>query len=266
MTSPVTALSTAQVRDTIGAEWIKLRAVRSTYWTLLIAGATTLGLNVVVGYAFAQPSARSSARSADPMLPGFAGLEYAVLAVGVLGVLAFTSECATGLIRVTFAAVPRRGVVLTAKVLVVGLVTLVLGELIAFCSFFAVQAVLAAPPAPHLGVSLTAPRVLGAVLAEGTLLTVCALTGLALGAIIRHTAAAIAALAGLIYLPAVAGLLPAPWNGRISRFTLISAAHQVVTLRPSSALFTPAISMLVLLAWPVAVLLVAAILINRRDA
>jgi len=190
-------------------------------------------------------------------------VEYAVLAVSVLGVLGFSTEYSTGLIRTTFAAMPRRRVVLAAKAAVLGTVTLVAGELVAFASFFLAQAILSGH---HLGLSLSTPGVAGAVLAEGLLLFVVAMLGLALGAIVRHTAGGIAAVVGLIFLPAIAGLLPAPWGGRVGRFTLLEAAHQVTALHPAANLFSPALSLLVLLAWPAAALLIAALAITRRDA
>ena len=87
-------------------------------------------------------------------------------------------------------------------------------------------------------------------LAEGILLCVCALLGVALGVIIRHTAGGIAAAIGVIVLPSILALLPAPWNGRLRRFTLLEAAHQVTALHPQANLFSPALSLLVLLAWP----------------
>jgi hypothetical protein len=103
------------------------------------------------------------------------------------------------------------------------------------------------------------------VLCAGLLLCVCALLGLALGAIIRHTAGGIAATVAVILVPGIPALLPAPWNGRLARFTLLEAARQVSALYPAD-LFSPGWSLLVLLAWPAAGLAVAAILITRRDA
>jgi ABC-2 type transport system permease protein len=248
--------------DVLRSEWTKFRAVRSTYWTLLIAAGTGIGLSIVVAFAFAhQPSGPQT--QFDPLLPGFASLEYAVLAIGVLGALTFTSEYSTGLIRTTLAAVPRRRALLAAKAAVTGAVALVTGEVVAFASFLADQAIL---NGSHLGVSLSHPGVPGAVLADGLLLFVCAMTGLSLGAIIRHTAGSVAAVVGVIYLPAVLGFLPPPWNDRIVRFTLISAAQQVTALHPSTTLFAPAISLIVLLAWPAAGLTAAAVLITRWDA
>jgi ABC-2 type transport system permease protein len=250
-----------RARDVLTSEWTKLRSVRSTYWTLLIAAVTTVGLSVIVAVAFATPPP-TPRPPIDPLLPSFASLEYAVLAVGVLGVLTFTSEHSTGLIRTTFTAVPRRRAVLAAKAVIAGTVTLVVGEPVSFASFLLAQAILSGN---HLGVSLSHPGVPGAVLAAGILLSICTLMGLGLGAIIRHTAAAVTVLAGLIYLPAILGLLPTPWNDRIGKFTLYSAAQQVVALHPRANLFSPTLSMLVLIAWPAAALLGAAILITRRD-
>ena len=114
--------------------------------------------------------------------------------------------------------------------------------------------------------SLGHPGVAGAVLAAGLLLCVCALLGLALGSIIRHTAGGIAATIAVIILPSVLGLLPAPWSGRLGRFALLDAARQVTALHPAANLFSPGWSLLVLLAWPAAGLAAAALVITRRDA
>jgi ABC-2 type transport system permease protein len=249
-----------RARDVLSSEWTKLRSTRSTYWTLLVAVATPIGLSALVAVTLVNAPGRGA--PLDPLLPGLISQEYAVLAVGVLGVLAFSTENSTGLIRITFAAVPRRRAVLAAKAAVIGALTLVAGEVVAFASFALVQAVLSGH---HLGVSLSHPGVPGAVLADGLLLFVVATMGLGLGAIVRHTAGGIAALVGLIFLPAIVGLLPAPWGGRIGRFTLLDAAQQVTALHPATNLFAPALSLLVLLAWPALTLLAAALLITRRD-
>ena len=247
--------------DLLASEWTKFRSVRSTYWSLLVAVVTPVAASALVAVAFAnQPAAGPPP---DPLLPEVISLEYAVIAVSVLGVLAFSAEYSTGLIRTTFTAAPRRRAVLAAKAVVLGAVTLAAGELVAFTSFGLVQAILAGH---HQGVSLSRPGVPGAVLAAGLLLCVCALLGLALGSVIRHTAGGIAATIAVIVLPSVLDLLPAPWNGRIGRFTLLQAARQVTVLHPAANLFSPAWSLLVLLAWPAAALAAAAVLITRRDA
>jgi ABC-type transport system involved in multi-copper enzyme maturation permease subunit len=247
--------------DLVASEWTKFRSVRSSFWSLLVAVVTPIGVSTLVAVAFAnQPAAAGP--PPDPLLPEVLSLEYAVIAVSVMGVLAFSAEYSTGLIRTTFTAAPRRRAVLAAKAVVLGAVTLAAGELVAFASFFLAQAVLASH---HQGVSLSRPGVPGAVLAAGLLLCVCTVLGLALGSIIRHTAGGIAATIAVIVLPGIVGLLPAPWNGRLGRFTLLEAARQVTALHPAANLFSPGLSLLVLLAWPAAALVVAAVLITRRD-
>src|ERR1700733_8449902 len=259
--TPAPAPPLVRARDLLASEWTKLRSVRSTYWTLLVAVATPVALSARVAVALAH--APGKATPVDPLLPGLISQEYGVLAVGVLGVLAFSTEYSTGLIRVTFAAVPHRRSVLAAKAAVLGALTLVAGEIVAFASFALVQAVLSGK---HLGVSLSHPGVPGAVLADGLLLFVVATMGLGLGAIVRHTAGGIAALVGLIFLPAILGVLPAPWGARVARFTLPDPPRQLTALHPATNLFAPALSLLVLLAWPALTLLAAALLITRRDA
>ena len=248
-----------RARDVLTSEWTKFWSVRSTYWTLLVAVITPIALGDLVAFAEAQPSPGAPP---DPLLAGFISQEYAALAAIVLGVLAFSSEFSTGLIRTTFAAEPRRRAVLAAKAVVIGAITLIAGELVSFTSFFIDQAML---HSRHLGVSLSHPGVPGAVLANGVLLFVCAVLGLAFGLILRHTAGAIAAAIGLIVLPAILSLLPAPWGARVGRFTIVDAAEQVTALHAKVNMFSPAWSMLVLMAWPAIALIIAALLITRRD-
>ena len=251
--------------NVIISEWTKLRATRSNVWTLVIAAIATIGVTAIVAHALG--AARVAPPAGGPFTPltaSFLGYaEYAVLPVSILGVLAFTTEYSTGLIRTTFTCVPRRRVVLAAKAAVTGTAALVAGEVLAFITFFLTQAMLAAD---HRGVSLSHPGAVRAVLAAGLLLAVAALTGLGLGAIIRHPAGAIAATVGVIYLiTALCLVLPAPWNTRIGRFTLPMAAFQVITGQPRADLLAPWLSLLVVLAWPAAILLAAAVLITRLD-
>ena len=256
--------------DLISSEWTKFRSVRSTFWALLVAVVTPVAVSTIVAFAFASANQHGAPKAGaakaaptDPLLPAVISLEYAVIAVAVLGVLAFTAEYSTGLIRVTFAATPRRRAVLAAKAAVLATVTLAVGEGVAFPSFGLDQAILAGH---HQGVSLGQPGVPGAVLCAGLLLCVCTLLGLALGAIVRHTAGGIAATIAVILVPGIVALLPSPWSSRIGRFTLLDAARQVSAPHPAADLFSPGWSLLVLLAWPTAALALAAVLITRRDA
>ena len=256
----------ARARDVLAFEWIKLRSLRSNHVTMLVAAVVTIGVTVLVARTIG--SAPAHGRPAIPFGPVavsfFGYAEYAVLPVSVLALLQFTSEYATGLIRTTFIAVPQRWAVLAAKAAVFGAAALFAGEALAFTCFFLTQAFLSEQ---HLGVSLGRPGVAGAVVAGGFLLCACALTALGLGAIIRHTAGAIAATVAAIYGVAVLCLLlPSPWKDGIGRFTMPFAASQVLAVHPQRGLFSPGASMLVLIGWPAVALAAAGILLIKRDA
>lgn len=253
----------ARAGDVLAFEWTKLRSVRSNYWTLLIATAVTLGVTAIVEQGIASAPTSPHGGALDPLASSFLGYaEYTVLPVTVLGVLVFTSEYTSGLIATTFTAVPRRRAVLAAKAAVTGGAALILGELLAAACFFLTQAILSTH---HRGLPVSHPGAVRGLLAAGFVLAACALIGTGLGAVIRHTAGAIAAAVGVIYLLALLCMvLPSPWNTRLGRFTLPFAAYQAVALHPQPGLFSPVLSMLVLAAWPAATLLAAAML-TRRD-
>jgi len=173
-------------------EWIKLRSLRSTWWTLAITAAGATAMAVAIGL-------NTISRSADLTNNVLAGLVPGLLLSGVLGVLAMTSEYTSGMIRATLTAVPRRPLLLAAKAAVFGAVALAVGELAAFLAFFVGGAAFRHGIVPP---SLSQPGVLRAVLLGGTSYCLIGLLGLGLGAIIRHTAAAIAVLVAGVYLMA----------------------------------------------------------------
>ena len=251
-------------RDAVAFEWTKMRSVRSNRLTLLIAAVVTLAITVVIAVSFASVRA-GRPMPVSPLAGSFLGFaEYTVLPVTVLGVLVFTSEYSSGLIRTTFAAVPRRRAVLAAKAGVAGLAALVVGELLAFACFFLTQAILSRR---HGGLSVAQPGVAAGVLAAGLFLAACAVVGVATGAVIRHTAGAIGAAITVVYLlAALCLLLPAPWDTRVGRFTMPFSLYQLLSLHRQASLLPPALSLLVLLAWPAVALIAAATVLTRRDA
>jgi ABC-2 type transport system permease protein len=262
-----TAPAAVRARDVLASEWIKLWSVRSTYAALVIAAVLAVGLSALGTYLTATAAAHpphGSPPPPDALTLSFSGFPTAQLALAVLGVLAFTAEQSTGLLRTTFVAVPRRRAVLAAKAATAGAVALAAGEVLAFASFFLTQAILSGH---HRGLSLAHPGVAGAVLAGGFYLAVVALLGLGLGVLLRSAAAAIAAAVALTYLiPEILSLLPSPWNGRIDRFLPLTAAQQLVSLHPRTDMFAPALSLLVVIGWAAAALAAACVVITRRDA
>src|ERR1039457_2162409 len=139
-------------------EWIKLRALRSTWWTMGIGVAGAVAIGVAVGRGTKNASGDLTNNALAGMVPG-------LLLAGVLGVLVMTSEYSSGTIRATLAAIPGRPLLLAAKAAVFAAVALAAGEVAAFVSFFAGGATLPhGIPAPALG----QPGVLRAVLLSGT--------------------------------------------------------------------------------------------------
>jgi ABC-2 type transport system permease protein len=192
----MTIMAPGTARDRVGfpqaarMEWIKLRSLRSTWWVLALTVAGALGIAVAVGV-------NTEDAAADLTNNALAGISLGLLLVGVLGVLAMTGEHSSGMIRATLAAVPNRPLVLAAKAAVFGALALAAGEAAAFIAFFAGGAALpAGVPAPTLG----QPGVLRAVVLGGAGYCLIGLIGVGLGAVIRHTPAAIALLVGGVYV------------------------------------------------------------------
>ena len=201
-------------------EWIKLRSLRSTWWTLAITVAGTIGIGVAVGL-----NTRNA--SGDLTNNALAGVVPGLLLAGALGVLTMTSEYTSGMIRATLAAVPRRPLVLAAKAAVFGAVTLAVGEAASLISFFAGGATLRhGITAPALG----QPGVLRAVVLSGAGYCLIGLLGLGLGAIIRHSAAAIAVLVGGVYV--LAQFIGAVAHGAAAYMPILIVANSLSTTKP----------------------------------
>jgi ABC-2 type transport system permease protein len=182
-----------QFRQLARMEWIKLRSLRSTWCMLALTAAAAAGIAVSAG---PEHGSRTTATSLF-VNSTLVGMLIGVLLSGVLGVLVVTSEYTSGTILATLAAAPRRPLLLAAKAAVCGVVVLITGEAAAFLSFFVGGiAVGRGGAVPTIG----APGVLKAVVLTGASLSLIGLFGLGLGAIIRHTAAAIAVLVGIVYI------------------------------------------------------------------
>jgi ABC-2 type transport system permease protein len=247
-------------------EWLKLRSVRSTWWTLLVFAAGMIALAILVlNHAHWATMSAADRASFDPTNDGFAGLLIGQLAIGVLGVLVITSEFSSGMIRATFTAAPRRPVVLAAKAAVFTAVALAAGEILAFASFAAGEAVLRAP-APHA--SLGQPAVLRAVLMAGAYPALIGLIGLGLGALIRHTAGAISAVVGVVFVPPLI-LLPlgtSIQNSAGKYLPIVIAENSLTAVKAQADALSPGIAFALLCGYAAVALAVGGWVLARRDA
>ena len=248
----------------LNSEWIKFRSLRPSWYSLGAAVAAMVGTGAVIGYT-------TSTATWSELEPGLAaasgplqGFFLAQLLIGVLGVLLVAGEYGTGMIRSTFAAVPKRWPVVGAKAVVLGAVVLATMTVASFGAFFAAQAFLG--PDGH-GSSLADDGVLRAVAGTGVFLTLIGVLGGALGWILRSTASAIAALLGtLMVLPLLVSFLPGSVGDTISKYLPSEAGEAFVSSIGSPDALAPGAGAAVMVAWVVVALAAGFAVVRRRDA
>lgn len=254
-----------QVR-VIRSEWTKLRTQPSAFWALLSAVILVVGFGI--GYSLLRvarpPRGAAAIASFDPTAISLSGVQLAQIAVGVLGVLLVTSEYATGLIRTTFAAVPRRLPVLWSKAaLLVATVTAVCVPA-AFAAFLGGQSILRRQ---QLSVPVSEPGVVRAVIGSALYLAVIGLVGLGVGALLRNAAGGIAVLFGLLYgIPLAAGFLPGNWATEVGKYLPATAGQAVTMVQPDPTLLQPWTGFGVLCMYAAVLIGLAAVRMRRGDA
>jgi ABC-type transport system involved in multi-copper enzyme maturation permease subunit len=251
--------------DVVRSEWTKVRSVRSTMSTVALTVILAVGLAALISNAiggqYGQLSADEQALF-DPTQQSLKACFFiAQLAIGSLGVLSITSDYQTGMIRTSLSAVPRRGRFLAAKVGVVWVSVLVVGQVAAFGAYLAGQRMLAGAGASHS--DLTQPHVARAVIGAGLWLAAIGLLGVAMGFLVRSTAGAFGAVvAATLLVPLLSGGLP-DW---FARWWPTMAGLQATRVIPEPGMLSAWAGMGLLYA-VVAALLVAAYLVFRsRDA
>lgn len=251
----------------VASEWLKLRSVRSTYWTVLATLVVSVGLSGLLALALVSSWDRLPARDRamfDPTSYAMTGTNIGLLVLSVLGVLTMTSEYSTGTIRASLAAVPDRTRFLAAKALVLCAVAFVVGQISAFASFLLSQLFFTAR---DLDVPLSEPGVLRAVSGCGLYLTLVTLLAFGIGVLLRHTAAAITSIVGLMFvIPIIAAFLPGEGGLTLRRLIPSQAGSAVTVVDPNETYLAPLPGLLVFCCYLAAVLVPAYLLFLRRDA
>ena len=254
------------VRRVISAELIKIRSLRSMAVAIVIAALSIVagGVFAAIGIIVSKPSPDGGpAVALDPAGGSLTGVSIAVYAVATLGVLAVTSEYASGTIKPTLAAVPRRGLLIAGKAAAVAAVTVAVTLTATLTAFFAAKAILSTA---GMTVSLTEPGVLRAVTGAAPYLTVVAVLSSAFGWLLRSTAAAIATVVAVFVLPPVIGLLlPARIAAIVVPYLPDSAGTAIMQLAPTGQL-GPWTGFAVFVGYTAAVLGGAVLLLRHRDA
>jgi ABC-2 type transport system permease protein len=269
----------------IRSEWIKLRTIRSTMWCYGIIIVLTIGFGLLgsaAGPSAVHPTAADSQQAA--VLVSTIGVSFSQLIVGVLGVLIISGEYSTGMIRATFAAVPGRLSAIFAKLAVLAATTFVVSVIAIWLT-----ALITAPVLSGKGydVQLSEPAVYMPLLGGSVYLTLVAILSFAIGSILRSTAGGIASALGLLLvLPIIANIAEAitraVWISNVAAFLPSAAGGQLYAyaskagaatgLQRGAAPISGAVTLdgwqgfLVLLAWVVVGLIIALILVKRRDA
>jgi hypothetical protein len=241
--------------------------VRSTKWSLGAGFVLTIAFPVIFAFATRShwgsmsPGERASRHPLDIAL---AGVNVAQLAIAVLGVLLISAEYSTGSIRSTFTAVPKRLPVLWAKLLDYAVVSFVLVVPAVLASFFLSQWILHSIPQLHM--SFSQPGVARAVIGGAVYVMLVGVFALAIGAIVRNTAGGIAAFAAIFFvLPPLMFTLPTSWNNAISQYLPSNAGRQLFALQHASHTLTTFHGGLVFVGYCAAAIVIAAVLLVRRD-
>lgn len=249
------------------SEWTKLHSLRSTRWSLLIAVVLSIGLPALFAsvtsshWGSMSPHERADRHPLDIAL---AGVNVAQLAIAVLGVLVITGEYSTGMIRASITAVPKRLPVLWAKIGVFGSVTFVLMLPAVIIAFFVSQSILSEHEL--LQISWSHPGVARSVVGGAGYLMLIGVFALAIGAIVRNTAGGIAAFAALFFvIPPLMNILPSRWNNAISPFLPDAAGRRMFSLTTGAHDLHPWPGFLLFLGYTTLAVVVAAVLLVRRD-
>lgn len=260
--------------DLIAAEWLKMWSLRSTPWAFVVSALLILAINTNAAVANYHnwPGYPEGIRKLfvpiwamrDAFTIG--GAMVLMLAAASIGALTIVGEYSTGQIRTTFAAVPACRSVMAAKTVVVMAVTTVLGAVSAVTSFAVTQAILSGR---HVGLPFDHPDATRVMVASALLAPVCAVVGMGLGALIRHTATTIVTLTlVLLVLP------PLLTEGRHASATLLHALPlgawaELVTVGdspvPVAYPTTIAGSWTVYGLWSLVAVVLAVVVVHHRD-
>ena len=266
------------------SEWTKIRSVRSTAYTLLATAVVTIGISTLFSWGQSGHAGPEDLADFDPVRNSLFGIVFGQLVIVVIGSMTLSSEYSTGMIRTSLTSMPRRGVVYSAKLLVFTVVALITGLFCSFTSFFIGQAFFKSVTIHDFGeggrrvlgvrdlsTSLGKPHVLQAVIGGGLYLAVSALLAFGLAAILRHTAGAITAAIGALFVMFImAQFLPHDWAVKVDKYIPFLAGGQIWGLRKLGEKDVPMFSAWggfgLFTAYAAVAILVGAFLFHKRDA
>ncbi len=254
--------------DTTRSEWLKFRTVRASLIGVLTFLVLTVGLAVLVSFIIkANWNHRDPARQLvfDPVATSLVGVFFGQFAAGVMGARVITSEYASGAIRTTLAAVPRRVHLALAKAIVLLVTFAVLGEVASFAAFEIGQLIYKSGHLPTG--SLSNSTDLRAVVFAGVYLTLLTLVGYGLGLLLRTTATTISVFVSILFIvPIIVNFLPSNWQDHITKFLPSQLGTSMMSPDLTSQAFSWGVSALLLTLYTVVIVAAGTVMLVRRDA
>lgn len=244
--------------DAVRFEWIKMRTVRASLWSLVAAAALMLGVGLI-----GANQVKAGVDPATVLGDLMGGVLFGQVAMCAFGAMAATGEYATGTVATTFTAVPDRTRLLGAKALVVWVVATVAGVLTSLAAFFAGVAAL---PAGISHPSIASGPVLRAVVGLGLYLGLLAVFALALGLILRSSAGAITVATTITVAVPIALLTTGSVGKRLDEWWPTEAGRQILNIGPAHGTLPPVTGLAYFTVIALAAGTAAVVLVNRRDA
>jgi ABC-2 type transport system permease protein len=253
------------------AEWTKLRTTAGPAWLLVAAVAATVALSAVAIGAATCPAGGSCL--ADTTKLTLSGVQLGQAVVAILAVLVISNEYSTGMIRLTFAALPRRLGVLAAKAALVTGLVLAAGTLAVLCALLAGRLMLPGhgftPAHGFAALSLADGPTLRAAAGSVLYLALVGLLSLGVATMVRDSGVAIGVILALLYLfPIVATATSDPqWHRHLEQIGPMTAGLAIqATTGLRSLPISPWAGLGVLAAWAAGALLAGGLLLRQRDA
>ncbi|HEY8301076.1 MAG TPA: ABC transporter permease [Jatrophihabitans sp.] len=256
-------------RGVLRSEWIKLRSLRSTWFSLAAAVLLVDALGTLFSALHAHRMTDNGGPNVQVMFDAtevsLRGVFLAQLAIGVLGVLVITGEYGTGMIRSSLAAVPHRRPVLIAKAAVFAVVTFVVALPMTLIGFELGQL---AQRSTHVQADLGTPGALRAIVGAAVYLTLIGVLAVGIGFIVRNTAGALATLFGIVLVaPLLTNALPEPYATDVAKFLPLNIGSRIVaTTEFDTRALGPWVGIAVLAGYAAVALAAGAFVLSRRDA
>ncbi|MFJ8850016.1 ABC transporter permease subunit [Streptomyces sp. NPDC102437] len=254
----------ADIGAAVAFEWTKIRTLRSTLWSLALYFLASVTLALLTGGFLRSSQQRMSAEAMakfDPVASGFSGLRLGLIALVVFGVLIVSSEYATGTIRSSLLAVPRRGVFYGAKMLTGGAAAFVVSVVVVVVGFLTTQAAMGSPRSVALTDDGVPTALAGAVLYT----TLLCVFSMGLASVLRSSALTMGILVPLFFMLSTI-LNNLPGVQKAAQF-LPDVAGGLILYREQQegTVLNAWTGMAVLLAWTVLAVSAGYLVTRRRD-